>query len=225
MPHVIHVSAQASIASIQVALAGTRARDIGLAFPLGRPCVAGTDAGMYGLRAHCLALQKNVVILGGDEHLRAVAVASGFPAATSLAEWEAALPRIAAAPPFWNADALWNTPPFSLVPLESERDAAGDPFDPFDEIPPSFVLELMARGGEYGAPDADDEHPLGGKPESPPENELLDAHEQYEEHITRAIRHTGGLSLSRPTHPPIAPFPAISPISPEEVDGGDSRSV
>ena len=181
---------------------------------------------MRGLHVQCLALQKDVVILGGDAHLRAVAVAAGFPAATSLMEWEATQPRLAAVvPPPHNPEDDWERPLLTLVPFEDERDIPTDPFDPFNEVPPEFVLELMARDGEYGAPDASDEHEAAHASATPAEDDLLAAHERYEEHITRAIRHTGGLSLSWPTHPPIAPFSAISSDPPEGADGDSSPSL
>lgn len=217
MPHVIRVRAHASSAAIHAAVAGARAHDVALAFPLGVPCLAGTAEAMHGLHAQCLALQKDVLILGGDQHLRAAAVAAGFPAATSLAEWEATQPRLdIVTPPVGNASANWEQPYLSLVPFADEWDRDRDPFDPFDDMPPNFVLELMARDGVYGAPDETDIYDVRHEAEPSAEDELLAAHERYEEHITRAIRHTGGLSLapsSRSTHPPIAPHPTVSPES------------
>jgi len=228
MPHVIRVRAHASAAAIHAALAGARAHDVALAFPLGVPCLAGTAETMRGLHAQCLALQKDAVILGGDEHLRAVAVAAGFPVATSLAEWEATLPSLAVvAPSLGNASASWDQPYLSLVPFADERDRDHDPFDPFDDMPPNFVLELMARDGVYGAPDETDIYNVRHEAEPSAEDELLAAHERYEEHITRAIRHTGGLALThtiRTTHPPIVPVSAGSP-EPPEGDGGGQPSL
>ena len=226
MSHVIRVPADASTSAIQSALAGAHAREIALSFPLGVPCRVGTVEAMRGLHSHCLALQKDVVILGGDEHLRAVAVAAGFPAATSLAEWVAKPPRVAAVTaPLRIWDDAWDTPPLALVSFEDGEDPRGDPFDPFNDVPPGFVLELMARDGRYGAPDESDVRPIEPAAEPSAEDTLVAAHERYEEHITRAIRHTGGLSLSRPTQPPVAHFSSLSPASPSESSGADSHSV
>ena len=226
MPHVIRVPALASATAVQTILAGTRADDIALVFPLGIPCLVGTSDAMRGLYAHCRALQKDVVILGGDGHLRAVAVAAGFPAATSLKEWDATLPHLPAiASPSPHSAADWNPPQLSLVPFEGESDMDGDPFDPFNDMPPEFVLELMAHDGAYGAPDEDDARDVTYEAEPSAEDALLAAHERYEEHITRAIRHTGGLSLSSPTHPPIAPLPDISCVSSDDTGGDGSPAL
>lgn len=226
MPRIIPVPARASIAAIRAALAGARGREIALAFPLGIPCVAGTSEAMRELLVLSRALHKDVVILGGDEHLRAVAVAAGFPAATSVAEWEAATPRPPAMRyPRRNDDAgdHQELPPLSLVSRDDARALCDDPFEPFNELPPEFVLELMARDGAYGAPSADEDREAGIYPDddATDEDELRAAHERYEERITRAIRHTGGLSLSSPSHPPIAPLPTVQ-LDP--ADGGDESS-
>lgn len=224
MPRIIHVPANASAAAIQATLAGARAREIALSFPLGVPCVAGTREVMRELYACALALHKDVVIVGGDGHLRAAAVAAGFPAATSVAEWEAALPQIPATV-HWDRDGDGHQEPplLSLVPWQDERSPYDDPFEPFNELPPEFVLELMARDGAYGAPNADDDRGAGLPPDGDAADgdELRAAHERYEERITRAIRHTGGLSLSSPAHPPLALSPDMQS---GPMDGGDESS-
>lgn len=226
MPHVIRVPANASTAAIHSALAGTRARDVALAFPLGAPCRAGTAEAMRSLHSQCRALQKDVVILGGDEHLRAVAVAAGFPAATSLAEWVTTFPRVAAITgPLYTENDTWGALQFALVPFEDEQDERGDPFDPFNDVPPGYVLELMARDGKYGAPDDDDDLFPESADEPSIEDTLTAAHERYEEHITRAIRHTGGLSLSRPTQPPVTPFSTFPSSSPDETGSEGSHTL
>lgn len=228
MPRIIRVPADASVAAIHSALAGARAHDVALAFPFGVPCLAGTHDAMRDLHARCSALEKDVVILGGDAHLRAVAVAAGFPAATSLVEWVATQPRIpaiaSASPPTSDE---WDYPRLSLVAFDENWDSEHDPFDPFDEVPPEFVQDLMARDGAYGAPNGDDgrDAELADETDPSAEDSLLAAHERYEEHITRAIRHTGGLSLSRPTHPPLAPFSALSSEPPEHTGGDGSQSL
>ena len=224
MPHIIRMPADASAAAVRLALAGARARDIALVFPLGAPCVAGTSEAMREMYLHALTLQKDVVILGGDGHMRATAVAAGFPAATSLAEWEATQPRLVTIiSPSRQPEAEWDIPQLSIVPPEVERLPTRDPFDPFDDVPPEFVLELMALDGAYGACDTGDQPDTGTDAEAPDEDELRNAYEQYEEHITRAIRHTGGLVLSGSSHSSISPLPAIQ--SDPADDGDESRPM
>src|SRR5579863_8922884 len=88
MLYAVQMPPDADIARVRAALARLTAQEVALEWPLGAACVLATAGAMRALVEICATLRRDVVIIGGDEALRAHAVAAGFAAATSLAEWE-----------------------------------------------------------------------------------------------------------------------------------------
>src|SRR5579859_4440566 len=79
----------ATLRAIAAAIGRTRGHSIAVIFPSTPPPeLAEGEEALAALRAHADRLGKHVVVVGGDETLRARAVAAGFPVATSLEEWQ-----------------------------------------------------------------------------------------------------------------------------------------
>lgn len=217
MPHVLRVPSDVTPEAVRSALDGVRATRVALALPPGRPSRLGTSEVMQALHSYALVLGKELVIIGGDEHLRAIAVAAGFAAATSLDEWgetqpqlPAILARSGATGPLWElTDLAFVSDDWFAVSLPGALEY------PYTDEPPPYVQELLASGmtdmddmdGIEGA-GVSTPHSMTGSPSEahegalandldPDEMEALalrEAHEHYEEHITSAIRESGGVS-------------------------------
>lgn len=197
MPYLLHLRADTSLSTIQMALGRVRPRDIALVFPYGMQVALASDvdfAALHSLQSFCEALGKDVVIIGGDEALRAAAVASGFAAATSLDAWKGAsgarFPRPASSAA--GEDDEWNTP-LALVNIEADEEEVD-----FDVLP-EYVQQLLEDGQEFTGPRDQDEalqarikhdiHPL----EEGDDDVASIASEYYEEGMTSTIRGTSGL--------------------------------
>ncbi len=217
MLHLVRCRATASETTIHAALERTRAHTVALAFPLGQPSPLASERVLNDLYQFCESLGKTVVIFGGDEHLRAAAVAAGFTTATSADEWEEAPPAAheEAATQLFGEHAGWDGPELAMVRPTDDLDAADDIWT--DE-PPEYVRELLARSATSPTPPAGPR----GAPITQPLSEQDDAEalrvaaEHYEERITTTIRNTGGL-VPRTGSTPTAP-------SPRPGDTGDERA-
>ncbi len=204
MRHVLHLRAEASLPAIQAAMSHTRAKRIALVFPLGQPPAAASQGLFDTLGLHCRAFGTDVAIIGGDERLRAMAVASGFAVATTLDEWETAShpavrPRRARPQP---VDDEWEQSRLSLV---GDGEEAAEESDLWDDEPPDYVIELMEAGGMYPGLRAVRserlvERGLGDGQSGDGEEALRQAAEHYEASMTDAIRGTGGV-LPSPSPP------------------------
>lgn len=215
MPHILRVPSDVTLEALRSALVGVRSARVAVIFPLGRPSHLGTGETVRELHSYALILNKEIVVIGGDEHLRAVAVAAGFAAATSLEEWEETLPELRAVtmrgaktrPLNWElTDLALISDDWFAVSLPGALD------DPYSDEPPAYVKELLATGDPEatealgdGDTTAAEKPGLGLVAEADEYDDdekdalaLRDAHEHYEEHITKAIRETGG--VSRPLH-------------------------
>ena len=195
MLHIVRLDSTSRLPAVQSALARARARQVGLLFPPeGNAALADGD-GLTMLRRYCEALGKAAVVLGGNAALRAVAVAAGFPAATSLEAWDSEIqPRA----PEHAGGVSWD-----------EDDDGGyvrvvrpePPTDTWSDEPPDFVLRLLARSGAYPGPHDDDTLAMPHRaPATDPLDDLCDDaealvrdHERHEEHFTSRIRTTGNL--------------------------------
>ena len=196
MPHLLRLRADASIAAIQTVLGRIRPRDIALVFPSGAPVALAGDgnfAALLTLHRFCEALGKDVVIIGGDEALRAAAVASGFASATSLDAWKGAsgsrLRRPTSAPA--RAEDEWPAP-LSLVRNELDKEADFD-------VLPDYVQQLLED--DEGDPGPHDRDPSleariarTTRPLDDDEDDIASiASESYEDGFTAIIRGTSGL--------------------------------
>jgi hypothetical protein len=196
MPYLLQVRADTSLSAIQIALGRIRPRDIALIFPSGMPVALAGDADLtvlHSLQRFCEALDKDVVIIGGDEALRAAAVASGFAAATSLDAWKGAsgsrFPRPASTTVDEGDD--WPTP-LSLVDIDADQEADFD-------VLPEYVKQLLGDDPDFRGPhDHDDAlearvaritHPL----EDDEGDTAGFVSESYEDGMTSTIRGTSGL--------------------------------
>lgn len=199
MRQVLHIRAQASLFAIQATISHTRAKRLALVFPLGVH-TALTAESLEALASSCRATATDIAIIGGDEELRAGAVAAGFAVATSLDEWETGtMPAIRSPrlPQIAPRDPTWARPHLQLVGKDESDEL--DALDPeWEDQPPEFVVELMEHDGAYPGADGAEQ------PATTVDDALLDEEEQlrreaerYEEHITRQIRRTGG-EPSRP---------------------------
>lgn len=196
MPYLLQLRADTSLSAIQTALGQVRPRDIALIFPSGMPVALACDVeltALHSLQRFCEALDKDVVIIGGDEALRAAAVASGFAAATSLDAWKGAsgsrLPRPASTTA--DEDDEW---PMSLSLVDVDADQEAD----FDVLP-EYVQELLGDNQDFrGSDDQVDAlegriaritHPL----DDDEDDTAAFASENYEDGMTSTIRGSSGL--------------------------------
>lgn len=209
MPHILRVPSDVTLEALRSALAGVRAARVAVIFPLGQPSRLGTAETIRELHSYALILDKDVVVIGGDQHLRALAVAAGFAAATSLEEWEETQPKLLAVPArgAQTRPLLWELTDLTLVRDDWFAVSSPGALDyPYTDEPPNYVQDLLVAGiaeldasGSHSAVEANSDtldDSLGDD-----EREALalrDAHEHYEEHITTTIRESGG--VSRPLH-------------------------
>ena len=246
MPHVLRVPSEVTLDALQSAVAGLRARQIAVIFPSGRPSRLGSAETMRDLHSYAAVLGKDLIMIGGDPHLRAVAVAAGFAAATSLEEWEETQPELRAVTvrggptrPLWElTDLAIVSDDWFAVSLPGALDF------PYTDEPPPYVKELLTAG--ITALDAADTGITDGVDADPPETRaddlddgldsaehealaLRDAHEHYEEHITATIRESGGVSrplafeIRRLTSHIDAPDSLGVPNLPDQSQADDNR--
>lgn len=212
MPHVLRVPSEVTLAALQSALAGVRARQVAVVVPPGRPSRLGSAETMRDLQSYAAGLGKDLVVIGGDEHLRAVAVAAGFAAATSLDEWEETQPQLRAVTARGGVTGpLWELTDLAVVSDDWFAVSLPGALDfPYTDEPPPYVQELLtANVGEMEAEgelaldpdargaDAPDGMGMDNDGLDTVEHEALalrNAHEHYEEQLTAAIRESGGVS-------------------------------
>lgn len=204
MPHVLRVPSDVTLEAIRSALAAVRTQRVAVIFPLGRPSRIGTAETMQDLHSYALVLGKDVIMIGGDPHLRAAAVAAGFAAATSLEEWEETQPELRAVTVRGGPTRpLWELTDLAIVSDDWFAISLPGALDyPYTDEPPPYVQELLAAGIadlDAGSSNMPDDPPDGATddeldPDTENERALLDAHEHYEDHITMAIRESGGVS-------------------------------
>jgi hypothetical protein len=210
MLHILSVRTEMPLTAIQTALRHVRKRKITLVFPLGkRPAIASASA-MQALAAFCGQLGKEIAMIGGDELLRALAVAAGFVSATSLEEGvvkEDAPPtaRRSDADEWERADARFRADQKACVTGPLGLDELDDDtiLTLLDE-PPDYLQPLLEqRGGDDGTTWQE----VSGRSMRPlrrsgrttrklaateEEEALRFIYETDEDEITTAIRATGG---------------------------------
>lgn len=217
MGYTLQLKPDTSAETAHEALARATADEVALVFPLGARCALSNSADLEALYIQCQALGKRVIIIGGDELLRAHAVAAGFAAATSVAEWETSKHK--AVRPGQKllglrrrvTGALTGAPapqaaPLRVVPPGSEP-AAGNThlYDLEGEDPPEYVVTLVSADQTLIASRRADTVPtiplqrsrttrrLAETLRDRAEAEALErAHYAYEERVTETIRTSGG---------------------------------
>jgi|GEM_PF-1231859 hypothetical protein len=216
MPHVLRIPADATVSTIARAISGVRAQRIALLVAPG----AGTDladpVALQLLRTLCDELGKDVAVIGGNERLRAAAVAVGFAAAISLDDWKtdpelpAVRPTAGGAQPSEQRTRgrLYRRRKQPQQPQQWEGvhalpDDGGvwdeDEVDYWEDELPAYVQALMQTEGSF--PGLHDETPAerARRPRiTRPLRELSEdealrlADESHEERMTLTIRDTAG---------------------------------
>jgi hypothetical protein len=226
----------ATLRAIAAAIGRTRGHSIAVIFPSTPPPeLAEGEEALAALRAHADRLGKHVVVVGGDETLRARAVAAGFPVATSLEEWQTDEHEALAG---WPSAGQQEAESVFVLPEPAPSASL-----PREEMP-EYVRRIRDLSGHYTGPlnvepgrDRGTEAPAHGRlPRLTPrmtmplpavdldaESDTADAvrlaQERREERITRAIRRTGGPSLG------LEPLWAVGEMPPGEGEAPESESV
>lgn len=201
MPYLLRLRADTSVSTIQEALAYIRPRDIAFIFPFGAPVALASevDGGvLHTLHLFCETLGKDVVIIGGDETLRAAAVAAGFAAATSLDAWKGASGSRFPRPAPLSEDEKDGPWPLSLSFVSAETDQETGQEADSDELP-EYVRQLLGDDQGYTGPRDRDvaleariartTHPL----DDDDDDIASIVSESYEDGITSTIRGTSGI--------------------------------
>ena len=226
----------ATLRAIAAAIGRTRARSIAVIFPSTPSAELAEQEALPALRAHADRLGKHVVVVGGDETLRARAVAAGFPVATSLEEWQTDEHEALAGGPSGVFAESWEAESVFVLP-EPERNMGATV--PREEMP-EYVRRIRDLSGHYTGPlDVEPERtgqtgqtgqtgrlpritpritmplpPVELDPDGDTADAVRRAQERREERITRAIRRTGGPLLG------LEPLWAVGDIP----DGGEDEA-
>ena len=190
MRQILHIRAEAALPAIEKAIQRARAQRLTLCFPFGRTSAVADWELLTALAERCRSLGIDAAIIGGDETLRANAVAAGFAVATTLDEWDTGtMPAVRAARRGPHADDAERALPRLSLVIDDDAATA----DAYDDEPPPYVIELMVSEGMY--PDPHGDPPPPGADGAPDEggDALLASQEHYEEGITAAIRDTSRL--------------------------------
>ena len=195
--HVLHLPATSSLADVRAALAHYESCEALLIFPPSAAVELAQLDALAALRAFCREQEIDAVFVGGDETLRAVAVAAGFAAATSIDAWEASAPETqpGLAQPLAEA---WAAADAALVAASTRH--PGDSGSGWHADPPEYVMRLLGAEGGYAGP-RDDLTPEEAErlpAEDDATDPLLRVHHDYEERITATIRDTGRMAAWQP---------------------------
>ncbi len=196
--HVIHLPAVSSLDSVRSALARLESCEALLIFPPGPAPALTRPEPLEALRAFCREQEIDTVFIGGDEALRAMAVAEGFAAATSLDAWETHAAHEDGSLTVPNAEE-WSAADAALIASGAHR-SGGDSGANWHADPPAYVLRLLGGEGGYIGPrnEPTPEEAERLTAEAPATDPLLRALHDYEERITATIRDTGRLPVWRP---------------------------
>jgi hypothetical protein len=220
MLYTVQLRPDSSREEAQAALARTASDEVGLVFPLGARCTLASSADLEALYAFSETLRKCVIIIGGDETLRACAVTAGFPAATSVAEWETSKYKAVRSTHrlTWPGHRNRGAEAAELAPLRMVSADAGrgedreDLYDPADADPPTYVVDLMAddQAMSMERTAAVPTIPMRSRTtrrlsetlQARAEARALEqAHHVYEDRVTSAIRASAGPALSQYSDP------------------------
>jgi hypothetical protein len=225
MIHLVRLDARARAAQVRKALERAPESDMAVILPLGGASALAEGDELRQLAGYCQAAGKQVVLIGGDEALRARAVAEGFAAATSLEEWETAkqravhpvrrllglgrgritreLPELVLPP---------DLRPASAVPTRAED--SGELYAIGGGDPPEYVTEIVADDGALTDPDRHSQvptiplrHSRRAQRQAAAQRERHEAEAitrtslHYEDQVTSAIRSGAGADYAPPTAP------------------------
>lgn len=156
MFRVLRFTAKATLADVARSICRTPARRIALVFPLGDRTRFADAGRMDALATLCREHAKEATIVGGDELLRACAVACGLRAAVTIEDWREAQPAWSLRRRKANHPAPARLSVIERPQVSEAREAEGaeetdEALDDEVEIdPPAYVQELLAL---YRQPD------------------------------------------------------------------------
>jgi hypothetical protein len=172
MFRVLRFQVHTSLADVVRAVRRTPAQRIALVFPLGLHTPLANLVRMEALADVCREHRKEATVVGGDDRLRAFAVACGLSAAVILDDWREARPARTSK---WAKGSAPVQPQLVLLPLPGAGIAAEEPADDeddsFDVDPPAYLRELLALHGR--GLDADDASDSEDSADSPEDGEVI----------------------------------------------------
>ena len=223
MTHHVRVAAGTRAAEVCRALARAPESDVAVILPLGVAAALTAGDELRQLADYCAAQGKRIVLIGGDEALRARAVAEGFAAATSLQEWETSKHRaVHPARGLFGVRRARITRVLPDLPLLPDlRPAAAPPASREDSgelyaigggDPPAYVADIAAEDGTLADPDRHEQVPTiplrrsrraerleAAQRERQEAEALARTSQQYEDQVTSAIRSGAGAGYAPPT--------------------------
>jgi hypothetical protein len=223
MTHTLAVRPDAPLAAILASLQRLRAREVLLKLPLGKPSLLADDTALHQLALFCQHTDRELAIIGGDETLRARAVAAGFVVATSPEDHEQ---RAAQRAVRRHSNQSWEDAYAQFAARRSARPSRSRPRDdepPLDE-PPEYVRRLLEELPALPAAPHTAAMQRGRRttrklPAVADEDLVRDAYESDEDSVTETIRTTGKLGQSaHPAHLSLLPR-ALSDAWPAGTDG------
>ncbi|HEY7982515.1 MAG TPA: hypothetical protein VID73_00020 [Ktedonobacterales bacterium] len=219
MIHYVRLNARARAAEAQRALERARANDVALIVPLGAATALAEGDELRHLADYCAAQGKRIVLIGGDQALRARAVAEGFAVATSLEEWETGKQRAVRRLLGMRRERVTRVLPDlpDLRPMAappSPEEDSGALYAVGGDDPPEYVAEIAAGDGALADPDRHSQVPTiplrssrraqrlaAAQRERQEAEALLHTAQRYEEQVTSAIRDGAGAGYAPPSVP------------------------
>jgi hypothetical protein len=203
MTYSLAVRSDAPLATILASLQRLRAREVLLKLPLGKPSLLADDTALHQLALFCQHTDKDLAIIGGDESLRARAVAAGFVVATSPEDHEQRAARQGGRrhpnQPWEDVYAQFAARRGASPPRPRPRDDES-PLDELPEYVRRLLEELPALPAVLGTPQVaatQRAHRTTRKlPAVTDEDLVRAAYESDEESLTETIRTTGKLGAS-----------------------------
>jgi hypothetical protein len=225
MTHFVWVRAGARAAEVRQAVAKAPESDVAVVLPLGEPTALAEGDELSQLTDYCQAHDKQAVLIGGDQALRARAVAAGFAVATSVEEWETSkhhavhpvrrilgMGRGRVTRELPTLPQLPDLRPASAPPARAED--SGELYAIGGGDPPEYVSDIIAEDGALVDPDRHAHVPTIPLRRSRRTQRLEDAlrerqeaealvrtSQQFEEQVTSAIRSGAGTGYAPPTAP------------------------
>jgi hypothetical protein len=239
MTHLVRLRAGARAEEAQRALERAPVSDVAVILPLGVPVALAQGDELRQLAEFCQAQGKRIVLVGGDQALRAQAVAECLAAATSLDEWETSKQR--EGNPMRRLLGLGRgrvTRELPELTLPPDLRPAAEPEDASDLYaigggdPPTYVADIVAEDEALADPDRHSQVPTiplkrsrrdqrreAAERERREAEAIARATQRHEDHLTGAIRSGAGAGYAPPT------APAGWQPSPTTADGADADDI